>query len=102
MKSTRTSLAGDKEESEETPQDARKWMDKNRLTEKGEFEIEQEKLVEVTQRILQDCISERIVERPLDVLVPTLCRNREGHPLKAFVQQYTGEQSVDMPISQIR
>ena len=44
----------------------------------------------------------KIVERPIDVLVPTLCRNREGHPLKAFVQQYTGEHIVDMPISQIR
>ena len=99
------SEAGDKEKSGETVQDARKWMDKNRLTEKDEFEIEQEKLVEVTQLILQDCISERIVERPIDVLVPQVpehCVDIAKVILQKHLPQYTGEQIVVMPVSQIR
>ena len=75
-----------------------------RLTEKDEFEIEQDKLVEVTQLILQDSISERIVERPTDVLVPQApehCVKIANVILQKRLQQYTGEQIVDMLVSQI-
>ena len=42
------------------------------IAEKDEFEVKQEKLVEVTQLILQFCTSEYIVEGLIDISVPQI------------------------------
>ena len=50
-------------------------------------EVKGEKLVEITQGLLKDEISEHIVERLIDVLSEdsrTMCRNRERHLSKVF------------------
>ena len=51
-------------------------MDKHQLTEKDEFEVKHEKLVEMTQLFLYYYISEHIVEGLIDVLVPQIREQR--------------------------
>ena len=74
------------EKSRETVKDVRNWMDNHQLSEKDVSEVKLEKLAEMTQLRLQHNISEHVLERLVEVLVPQI-REQCVEIAKVFVQK---------------